>query len=72
MQDVQRFDVFGHIHHAKNTVFVSDANFARARADRVERLPVVGVESRLNLVKLKPCQTTRFIGKGEQITITGA
>src|SRR5690349_12047796 len=72
VQHINGFDKLGDVHHAKSALLFGDANFARARADDIKRLPVVRIEPRLHLGELKASLAARFIREREQIVVAGA
>jgi hypothetical protein len=71
MQDVNGFLELGDVHHAVNTACLPDANFPRARAYFVERLPVGRLKPGLDLPQLEVRFLSGVFWECRQIVVGG-
>ena len=60
MKDVNGIFKFGHVHHAKSTICLLEADLFRTRTHIIKRLPVIRIVAALHFAKLIPSGPPRI------------
>lgn len=69
MQDIHSFLELGDVQHAINAAGFPNADFPDARPDIIEGLPVVRVQTSLDLAQLETRSATRAVRECQQVVL---